>query len=168
MERWVHRAAVIDLFSRRIVGWSSGLTLETDLAIRALVMAPDQWHHKLGLVAHTDRGVQYASQAFLDVLARHGLVPSMSRRANAFCVSPLCSYAQSTASRSAADVIRHPRSSRLDSNNSVVIAPFHPAYLYPDGHHRETPIGSLPYASWRIRSSRLIPSGVMAQLLSLP
>jgi putative transposase len=82
--RWVYLAAVMDLFSRCIVGWSSGLTLEADLAIRALAMAIDRRHPKPGLIVHSDRGVQYASQAFRDVLTQHGLIPSMSRRANCY------------------------------------------------------------------------------------
>lgn len=82
--RWVYLAAVMDLFSRRIVGWAIATTMETELVVRALSMAIGRRHPRPGLIVHSDRGVQYASQAFRDLLSHYGLIASMSRRANCY------------------------------------------------------------------------------------
>ena len=74
----------MDLFSRRIVGWSMAPTMHAGVVVDALKMAIEQRRPRPGLVHHSDRGSQYASEAFRDVLARHGLVPSMSRKGNCY------------------------------------------------------------------------------------
>ena len=82
-EGWLYLAVVLDLFSRRIVGWAMGETITTELACRALDMA---WYSRLpapGLIFHSDRGSQYASDRYSDLLAEHGMKASMSRRATA-------------------------------------------------------------------------------------
>jgi transposase InsO family protein len=83
-EGWLYVAVVLDLFSRRVVGWSTGATLEATLAIQALKMAVAQRRPEAGLVVHTDRGVQYACRAYREVLKGHGLVASMSRRGDCY------------------------------------------------------------------------------------
>jgi putative transposase len=82
--RWVYLAAVMDLFSRRIVGWATAATLEAELAVRALRTAVTRRQPAPGLIVHSDRGVQYASEPFRQLLATHGLIASMSRRANCY------------------------------------------------------------------------------------
>ena len=82
--RWAYVTAVMDLFSRVIVGWAIDTTIETSLVIRALTMALARRRPAPGLIVHSDRGVQYASAPFRDLLSQHGLVPSMSRRANCY------------------------------------------------------------------------------------
>jgi transposase InsO family protein len=82
--RWAYVAAVMDLFSRVIVGWAIDTTLETNLVIRALTMALARRRPAPGLIVHSDRGVQYASAPFRELLSKHGLIPSMSRRANCY------------------------------------------------------------------------------------
>jgi transposase InsO family protein len=82
--RWAYVAAVMDLFSRVIVGWAIDTTVETSLVIRALTMALARRRPAPGLIVHSDRGVQYASAPFRDLLSQHGLIPSMSRRANCY------------------------------------------------------------------------------------
>jgi putative transposase len=79
-EGWLYLAVVLDLASRRVVGWAMRDTLAAELALEALQMALDQRHPAPGLVHHSDRGVQYACTAYRDVLAAHGLAASMSRR----------------------------------------------------------------------------------------
>ena len=74
----------MDLFSRRIVGWSMASTLHATVVIDALRMAIDQRGPTAGLVHHSDRGVQYASAEFRAVLEAHGVVASMSRKGNCY------------------------------------------------------------------------------------
>ncbi len=81
-EGWLYLAVVLDLFSRRIVGWSMGETITAELACRALDMA---WYSRLpaaGLIFHSDRGSQYASHSYTDLLVGHGIKASMSRKGN--------------------------------------------------------------------------------------
>ena len=81
-EGWLYLAVVMDLFSRRIVGWSMADHLETSLCLDALGMAIGHRTNVEGLIHHSDRGVQYASHAYRDALSAHGIECSMSRRAN--------------------------------------------------------------------------------------
>lgn len=81
-EGWLYLAVVIDLFSRRVVGWSMQSTLETDIALSALTMAVGQRLPAPGLLAHTDRGCQYTSGEYQRALRAHGIECSMSRRGN--------------------------------------------------------------------------------------
>ena len=79
-EGWLYLAVVLDLASRRVVGWAMRDTLAAELALEALQMALDQRDPAPGLVHHSDRGVQYACTAYRELLAAHGLAASMSRR----------------------------------------------------------------------------------------
>lgn len=79
-EGWLYLAVVIDLFSRKVVGWSMGTRMQAKLVCDALSMAVGQRHPKPGLIHHSDRGSQYASQAFASLLQRNGFVGSMSRK----------------------------------------------------------------------------------------
>jgi transposase InsO family protein len=81
---FVFLAAVLDAFSRRVVGWCADRSLHTRLALAALQQAMEHRHPAPGLVHHSDRGVQYASQAYVGVLLAHGMVPSMSRPGNPY------------------------------------------------------------------------------------
>jgi putative transposase len=88
-EGWLYLAVVLDLFSRRIVGWSMGTTIAAELACRALDMA---WHSRApagGLIFHSDRGSQYASYRYTELLAGHGIKASMSGKGN--CWDNACS-----------------------------------------------------------------------------
>lgn len=80
---WLYLAVVVvDLFSRKIVGWAMASTMETSLVARALTMAIGRRHPPPGLLHHSDRGSQYASQTYQALLQRHHMVGSMSRRGN--------------------------------------------------------------------------------------
>lgn len=79
-EGWLYLATVLDLASRRCVGWAMADTLEAPLAVRALEMAIAARRPAPGLIHHSDRGSQYAGAAYQAVLARHRMVPSMSRK----------------------------------------------------------------------------------------
>ena len=78
---WVYLAAMMDLFSRRIVGWTTADHLGVELPLAALSHAVGQRRPKAGLIHHSDRGGQYASAAYQAALSSYGMVCSMSRRA---------------------------------------------------------------------------------------
>lgn len=80
VEGWLYLAVVLDCFSRRIVGWSLSRTIDAALVCAALETALRRRCPEGDLVHHSDRGVQYASQAFRDLLQREGLTMSMSRK----------------------------------------------------------------------------------------
>lgn len=79
-EGWLYLAVVLDLASRRVVGWAMRSTLERGLTLDALAMAMQRRRPGPGVVHHTDRGVQYASSEYRARLAAHGMTCSMSRR----------------------------------------------------------------------------------------
>ena len=81
-EGWLYLACVLDLASRRIVGWSMSERLQAQLVCDALRMAWGQRRPPAGLIMHTDRGCQYASFAYRKQLQQYGMVASMSRLAN--------------------------------------------------------------------------------------
>lgn len=81
---WVFLAVILDAFSRKVVGWELERTLAARLPIAALEKALAERKPPPGVVHHSDRGVQYASGAYVGVLRRHGMVPSMSRPANPY------------------------------------------------------------------------------------
>jgi putative transposase len=83
-EGWLYVAGVLDRCTRRCVGWAMDDTLATTLPLAALDMALKQRRPTAGLVHHSDRGVQYASTAYRQRLARAGVIPSMSRRGNCY------------------------------------------------------------------------------------
>lgn len=81
-EGWLYLATVIDLFSRRVVGWSMKSHMKTSLVNEALLMALWSRKPKRGLLWHTDRGSQYAAEDHRNLLKDHGIVQSMSRKGN--------------------------------------------------------------------------------------
>lgn len=83
-EGWLYVAGVLDRCTRRCVGWAMGDTLATTLPLAALEMALTHRKPSGGLVHHSDRGVQYASEAYRQRLAQAGVIPSMSRRGNCY------------------------------------------------------------------------------------
>lgn len=81
-EGWLYLATVIDLYSRKVVGWSMDDTMKVSLVNDALNMALKRRDPKAGLIWHTDRGSQYASYSHRDLLKEHHIIQSMSRRGN--------------------------------------------------------------------------------------
>lgn len=79
---WLYLAAVLDLYSRRIVGWAMAPSMPAQLVCDALSMAISVRQPKPGLLVHSDRGSQYASAEHRRLLEKHGLLASMSRRGN--------------------------------------------------------------------------------------
>lgn len=83
-EGWVYACFVIDLFSRKVVGWALDDHMRADLVTRALDMAISRRSPPAGLILHSDRGSQYVSKAVRRRVRRHHLVQSMSRRGDCF------------------------------------------------------------------------------------
>jgi transposase InsO family protein len=81
-EGWLYLAVLIDLFSRRVVGWAMSDKNDEPLTLAALQMAIDHRAPRPGLIHHTDRGTTYAATSYQDVLAKHGFLCSMSRKGN--------------------------------------------------------------------------------------
>ena len=77
---WLYLATVIDLYSRKVIGWSMSNRMQASLVNDALLMAIWQRKPAKGLVWHTDRGSQYASQSHRDILKEHHIIQSMSRK----------------------------------------------------------------------------------------
>jgi transposase InsO family protein len=91
-EGWLYLAAVEDLYSRQVVGWSMGEQVSSRLVVDALQMAVRRRLPGAGLVAHSDRGSQYASDHYQRLLAGHGITCSMSRRGNCWDNAPMESF----------------------------------------------------------------------------
>ena len=83
-EGWLYLAVIIDLFSRRVVGWATGSSLHAELACCALRMAAFRRGNPTDVVYHSDRGIQYASAEFQTALSDLKATPSMSRKGNAY------------------------------------------------------------------------------------
>ena len=91
-EGWLYLAAVLDVATRKIVGWAMRDHMRTELALSALMMAVQRQRPPRGLIHHSDRGSQFASQASVDQLAAVGAVPSMSRTGNCYDNAPMESF----------------------------------------------------------------------------
>ncbi len=89
---WMYLAVLLDLYSRRVVGWALRPTLSRELALAALRMALRRRRPAPGLIHHTDRGCQYASQDYRAELAAHGISSSMSRAGDCWDNAPAESF----------------------------------------------------------------------------
>lgn len=83
-EGWLYLVAVLDAYTRRVLGWSMGAILDAPMTVAALRMALNRRKPSPGLIVHSDRGTQFASGAYRQVLAMHGLLASMSRKGNCY------------------------------------------------------------------------------------
>ena len=88
-EGWLYLAAVMDIFSRRIVGWSMGKRITSRLAKQAMEMALSQRSPGPGLIHHSDRGSQYTSAPYQGLLTQHKVIPSMSASGNCYDNAPM-------------------------------------------------------------------------------
>lgn len=79
---WLYLAIVLDLFSRKVIGWAMAPSMPAELVCAALNMAIQQRQPAPGLIVHSDRGSQYASDLYQTLLGKHGFVCSMSRKGN--------------------------------------------------------------------------------------
>ena len=84
LEGWLYLAVILDLYSRQVVGWAMSDKLTANFVIKALYQAIGRRNPVRGCILHSDRGVQYASADFRDVLNSHGFIQSMSRKGNCY------------------------------------------------------------------------------------
>ena len=108
---FVYLAVVLDAYSRKAVGWALGRTLAASLAVTALEQAIAQRQPPPGLVHHSDRGLQYASEEYARVLRLHAITPSMSRPANPYD-NAFCESFMRTLKREEIDARTYPRPGR--------------------------------------------------------
>lgn len=83
-EGWLHLAILLDLYSRKVVGWAMSDRQNRPLVIDALTMAIERRHPEPGLIHHTDQGILYASAAYRAILKAHDMVPSMSKKGDCY------------------------------------------------------------------------------------
>jgi putative transposase len=81
---WLYLAVLIDLYSRKVLGWAMSERIDQQLVIDALNMALLQSRPQPGLIHHSDQGRQYSSAAYVEILKKHGMIQSMSRRGNCY------------------------------------------------------------------------------------
>lgn len=114
-EGFTYLAAVLDGFTRKIVGWHMDISLHSDLVVKALEKAVERQKPAPGLVVHSDRGIQYASEAFRSFLDEKGFCQSMSRKGNCYDNAKMESFF-GTLKREQIDgrVYRDPREARLE------------------------------------------------------
>ena len=91
-EGWLYLAVVLDLFSRKVVGWAMRETMPQELTLAALQMALTNRRPGTGLLHHSDRGSQYAAHDYRRLLAKHGMLCSMSRKGNCWDNAPMESF----------------------------------------------------------------------------
>jgi putative transposase len=83
-EGWLYLAVILDLYSRQVVGWAMSDRLTSGVVVKALYQAIGRWHPAARCIFHSDRGIQYASTDFRDVLKAYGFIQSMSRKGNCY------------------------------------------------------------------------------------
>ena len=81
---WLYLAVVMDIYSRKIVGWSIDSSLSTELVIKSLMMAMVHRNPQRGIIFHSDRGCQYTSSSFRNILKNYGIIQSMSSKGNCY------------------------------------------------------------------------------------
>ena len=91
-EGWLYLAVMLDLYSRRVVGWAMDARNDTGLVLRALHMAAQHRQPPKGLLHHSDRGSQYASSHYQAALSQYGMICSMSRKGNCWDNAPMESW----------------------------------------------------------------------------
>lgn len=84
LEGWLYLVVILDLFSRQLVGWAMSDRLTSGFVVKALYQAIGRRHPASGCIFHSDRGIQYASTDFRDVLRAYGFIQSMSRKGNCY------------------------------------------------------------------------------------
>lgn len=104
-EGWLYLAVVLDLYSRKIVGWSMQPTLARQLVLDALQMALGRRRPQSGWLHHSDRGSQYASADYQALLSDHGALVSMSRRGDCYDNAPVESFFSSLKTECFRDIV---------------------------------------------------------------
>jgi putative transposase len=117
VEGWLYLAVVIDLYSRKVVGWAMSSHMKASLATEAFSMA--YWRRKpsRGLIHHSDRGIQYASSDYQKLLGTYGMICSMSRKGDCWDNAVVESFFHSLKTEWTAEIIYHTRN---DARGDVI------------------------------------------------
>ena len=152
-EGWLYLCVVIDLFSRRVVGWSAQPRITTDLALQALLMAV--WRRKPmdRVTVHSDQGSQFTSREWQAFLRQHGLKPSMSRRGNCHDNAVAESFFQLLKRER---IRRRTYSTRDDARRDVLEY----IELFYNPNRKHTNNGMLSPVDFEIRQQKLNQAGV--------
>ena len=152
-EGWLYLCVVIDLFSRRVVGWSAQSRMTTDLALQALLMAV--WRRKPAgrVMVHSDQGSQFTSREWQTFLRQHNLEPSMSRRGNCHDNAVAESFFQLLKRER---IRRRTYPSREDARRDV----FEYIELFYNPKRKHTNNGMLSPVEFEIRQRKLNEAGV--------
>jgi putative transposase len=147
-EGWLYLAAIVDLWSRRVVGWACGPTMHVSLVLSALRKALAQRRPAAGVLHHSDRGSQYAAHEYIAALAAAGLVPSMSRAGNCYDNATMESFWSSCKSDTGLDVAVPP--TRHDAE--LAIFDYIEAFYNPTRRHSS--LGQISPVAFENRNSR--------------
>jgi len=108
VEGWLYLAAILDVWSRKVVGWACGASLQVGLVLDALDKALRERHPPPGLLHHSDRGVQYCCEEYRRALETAGFVCSMSRKGNCYDNASMESFWSTTKTETGLDVLVPP------------------------------------------------------------
>lgn len=114
VEGWLYLAVIIDLYSRRVIGWCIDHRMTKSIVIRALMMAVNLRQPKAGLVLHSDRGSQYASHDYQKLLKRFDITASMSRKGNCWDNAPTERFFSSLKREWIGDAVYHTRAQAMN------------------------------------------------------
>lgn len=136
-EGWMYLAAILDLWSRRIIGWATAPTLHTELTLLALREAIRHRRPPPGLVHHSDRGSQYVDEQYVALLNAHGIVRSMSRAGNCYDNATMESFWSTLKSDTGFDLIEP------ESHHDAELAVFDYIETFYNRTRRHTSLGSV-------------------------
>ena len=142
-EGWLYLAAVEDLYSRRVVGWAMDEHMDSRLVVDALAMAVQRRLPDEGLLAHSDRGSQYASEHYQRLLAKHGITCSMSRRADCYDKAVMESFFAT---------VKKEEAERFPSYSDAKMALFNYIEVFYNQRRRHSTIGQISPAAFERRT----------------
>lgn len=151
-EGWLYLAVVLDLASRRVIGWCADRTLEQSLTLRALNQALLLRRPAPGLLHHSDRGIQYASGVYQARLAEHGIIPSMSRAGDCWDNAVVESFF-ATLKR---ELVRSPRTARWETRREAKEALTRFIDLWYNQQRRHSALGFLSPVAYERRLAQLL------------
>lgn len=151
-EGWLYLVAILDLFSRRAIGWAFGGKRTSELVITALQIALAARQPQPGLLHHSDRGSQYACHAFQKLLASHGIVCSMSRKGNCWDNAVMESFFGTLKQ----ELLQHHRFKTRDEAERTIVE-----YLsnFYNQHRRHSTLDYLTPADYEARHAAGLVSG---------
>jgi transposase InsO family protein len=136
-EGWLYLAAILDLWSRRIIGWATAATLHTELPLLALREAIRHRRPPPGLIHHSDRGSQYLDEQYIALLNVHGIARSMSRAGNCYDNATMESFWSTLKSDTGLDILEP------ESRHEAELAVFDYIETFYNRTRRHTSLGSV-------------------------